>query len=83
MALVYKARLDRPKDQADLAATLPLLSSRQRAWLADMIAHLHPATPGSPTSDRHRCTRHGSCAPPSQQRQLSARRGGLTARLDT
>jgi hypothetical protein len=42
MALVYKARLDRPKDQADLAATLPLLSSRQRAWLADLIAHLHP-----------------------------------------
>jgi hypothetical protein len=42
MALVYKARLDRPKDQADLAATLPLLSSRQRAWLADLIAYLHP-----------------------------------------
>ena len=42
MALAYKARLDRPKDQADLAATLPLLSDGQRSWLAGMVAHLHP-----------------------------------------
>jgi hypothetical protein len=42
MALIYKAHLDRPKDRADLAATLPLLSSRQRTWLVDMIAHLYP-----------------------------------------
>lgn len=43
MALAYKARLNRPKDEQDLAATLPLLSAARRTWLADMIDHLHPA----------------------------------------
>jgi hypothetical protein len=42
MALAYKARQLRPKDQRDLAVTLPLLSSGRRAWLRDMVAHLHP-----------------------------------------
>jgi hypothetical protein len=42
MALAYKARLDRPKDRQDLAATLPLLSKAKRTWLADMIHRLHP-----------------------------------------
>jgi hypothetical protein len=42
MALAYKARLARPKDDQDLAAALPLLSRTQRIWLADMIDHLHP-----------------------------------------
>ncbi|MEV6287687.1 hypothetical protein [Kribbella sp. NPDC051770] len=42
MALAYKARLNRPKDEQDLAAALPLLTSTQRTWLAGMINHLHP-----------------------------------------
>ncbi|TCO44427.1 hypothetical protein EV646_110141 [Kribbella antiqua] len=45
MALAYKARLNRPKDQHDLAAALPLLTGAQRTWLADMIDHLHPDHP--------------------------------------
>jgi hypothetical protein len=45
MALAYKARLNRPKDQEDLAVTLPLLSATRRGWLADMIDHLHPSHP--------------------------------------
>ncbi len=45
MALAYKARLNRPKDEADLAATLPLLDGGRRAWLAEMVAHLHPGHP--------------------------------------
>jgi hypothetical protein len=42
MALAYKAKLARPKDEQDLAAALPLLTPAQRTWLADMIDHLHP-----------------------------------------
>jgi hypothetical protein len=42
LALAYKAKSDRPKDRADLAAALPLLGAARRTWLADMIHHLHP-----------------------------------------
>ncbi|WP_432878562.1 hypothetical protein ACQPYH_31200 [Kribbella sp. CA-245084] len=42
MALAYKAKLVRPKDEQDLAAAVPLLTPAQRTWLADMIDHLHP-----------------------------------------
>ncbi|TDD50208.1 hypothetical protein E1263_31205 [Kribbella antibiotica] len=45
MALAYKAKLARPKDELDFAAALPLLSAEQRVWLADMIDHLHPGHP--------------------------------------
>ncbi|ONI77666.1 hypothetical protein BWI15_03965 [Kribbella sp. ALI-6-A] len=48
MALAYKARLNRPKDQEDLAVTLPLLSATRRNWLTDMIDHLHPSHPWLP-----------------------------------
>ncbi|WP_329001594.1 hypothetical protein OHA18_01360 [Kribbella sp. NBC_00709] len=48
VALAYKAKSARPKDEQDLAAALPLLSPARRTWLADMIDHLHPdhAWPG-------------------------------------
>jgi hypothetical protein len=45
MTLAYKAKHARPKDERDLAITLPLLSPKQRTWLADMIDHLHPDHP--------------------------------------
>jgi hypothetical protein len=45
MALAYKAKQARSKDEHDLAAALPLLSVDRRTWLADMIDHLHPGHP--------------------------------------
>ncbi len=45
MALAYKAKLSRPKDDEDLSAALPLLDDRRRTWLREMIAHLHPGHP--------------------------------------
>jgi hypothetical protein len=45
MAIAYKAKLRRPKDDADLAATLPLLSGSQRAWLAATVDRLEPDHP--------------------------------------
>ena len=45
MALAYKAKLHRPKDDADLAAALPLLDDRRRTWFYDTVARLHPDHP--------------------------------------
>ncbi|GAA3510724.1 nucleotidyltransferase domain-containing protein [Actinocatenispora rupis] len=42
VVLLMKAKHRRPKDEADLAATLPLLSAAARAWLADALALIHP-----------------------------------------
>ena len=42
IALLYKAKSARPKDDADLAAALPLLGAVQREWLAQSIALVHP-----------------------------------------
>ena len=42
IALAYKAKLARPKDEDDLAAALPRLDDRQRRWLRDTVARLHP-----------------------------------------
>lgn len=40
--LAHKARHDKPKDQADLEWTLPLLDARSRTMLSDLIARAHP-----------------------------------------
>jgi len=45
MALAYKAKQARPKDEHDLAAALPMLTVDRRTWLAAMIDHLHPGHP--------------------------------------
>ena len=45
IALAYKARQARPKDEHDLAAALPGLTPARRTWLADTIEHLHPNHP--------------------------------------
>jgi hypothetical protein len=42
IALLYKAKSARPKDDADFAAALPLLGAEQREWLARSIALVHP-----------------------------------------
>jgi hypothetical protein len=42
IALLYKAKSARPKDNADFAAALPLLGGEQREWLAQSIALVHP-----------------------------------------
>ncbi|MBA2456414.1 MAG: hypothetical protein H0V48_07755 [Nocardioidaceae bacterium] len=42
MVLAYKAKLTRPKDDADLAAALPRLETAAREWLRDTVRRLHP-----------------------------------------
>ena len=42
IVLQHKARLDRPKDRADLEACWPLLGPAERAWLRDAVRRLHP-----------------------------------------
>lgn len=42
ITLLLKAWLDRPKDRADLAATVPLLAPDRLAWLNAMLERTHP-----------------------------------------
>ena len=42
IVLWFKAKHERPKDQADFEGTLPLLGPSRRAWLADALAREHP-----------------------------------------
>ena len=42
IVLHFKARLGRPKDDRDLARTLPLLDAGQRAWLRDAVRRTEP-----------------------------------------
>lgn len=42
MALAFKAKLVRPKDEADFAAALPLLDVAARHWLGDFLERIHP-----------------------------------------
>ncbi|GAA3870344.1 hypothetical protein GCM10022243_39660 [Saccharothrix violaceirubra] len=46
--LFYKAKGLRPKDDADFAAALPVLTADQRAWLADALARTHGEHPWLP-----------------------------------
>lgn len=45
IVLTYKARLRRPKDDPDFAATLPTLDADRRAWLREAIATVAPGHP--------------------------------------
>ena len=45
IALLYKARLHRPKDDRDLAVTWPLLDEARRAWLVDALRVVEPGHP--------------------------------------
>ena len=41
-ALLYKAKGQRPKDEADFAIAAPLLSAAERAWLIEALGLAHP-----------------------------------------
>jgi hypothetical protein len=44
--LFYKAKNPRPRDEADLAAALPVLTQAQRQWLSDTLSLVYgPAHP--------------------------------------
>jgi hypothetical protein len=42
IALAFKAKLTRPKDERDFAEALPLLSDAARLWLDDYLARMEP-----------------------------------------
>ena len=42
LALLFKAKATRPKDQADFDDVLPLLAPAQRSWLAGALRRIHP-----------------------------------------
>ena len=42
IVLLFKAKHDRPKDNADFAGALPLLDSSQRRWLSSTLERVHP-----------------------------------------
>ena len=45
LVLAHKVRSGRPKDDADLAAALPLLGDTERAWLAGFVRRHAPEHP--------------------------------------
>jgi hypothetical protein len=45
IALLFKAKHTRAKDQHDFDGALPLLDADQRAWLDDALAMVHPGHP--------------------------------------
>jgi hypothetical protein len=45
IALLFKAKHTREKDQEDFEGVLPLLAPAARAWLADALAIVHPGHP--------------------------------------
>lgn len=42
IVLLFKARLQRPKDETDLDGTLPLLDTAARTWLRSALEQVHP-----------------------------------------
>lgn len=45
VVLLFKAPLQRPRNEADLTAVLPDLSAGRRIWLAEAVERSHPANP--------------------------------------
>jgi hypothetical protein len=45
IALLFKAKAVRAKDEEDFASVLPLLESSRRRWLADALRLVHPGHP--------------------------------------
>lgn len=45
--LLFKAKLRRPKDEADLRSLVPRLDERARQWLREALAVAHPGHPWS------------------------------------
>ena len=42
IVLLFKAKHDRPKDNADFTGVLPHLTPARRAWLAEALTQVHP-----------------------------------------
>ncbi|MBF9073687.1 nucleotidyltransferase domain-containing protein [Streptacidiphilus fuscans] len=42
LVLLFKAKHARPKDCVDFESTVPFLTERQQAWLAELLAHTYP-----------------------------------------
>jgi hypothetical protein len=42
IVLLFKAKAARPKDEVDLAGTLPLLAPEDRSWLTTTLGRVHP-----------------------------------------
>src|SRR6266545_4536790 len=42
ICLLFKAKGNRPKDQADFAGAVPLLDTSRRTWLREVLLHLYP-----------------------------------------
>ena len=42
VVLLFKAKRERPKDEADFAAVLPHLDAARRRWLAEALELVHP-----------------------------------------
>lgn len=45
IVLPFKAKHERPKDQADFAGVLPLLDPTRRTWLTAALGRVHPGHP--------------------------------------
>jgi hypothetical protein len=45
VVLLYKAKAPRETDELDFRQLLPALPDRQRRWLRDALAHVHPSHP--------------------------------------
>lgn len=45
LALLFKATHPQPKDQADFAASVPLLTAEARSWLRRTLRDVHPGHP--------------------------------------
>jgi hypothetical protein len=45
IALLFKAKHTRPKDEADFEGALPLLTPASRAWLSAALTRVHPGHP--------------------------------------
>ncbi len=54
VTLMMKARLDRPKDRADVEVALPMLDSHTSGWLWETVERAHP---GHPWLARYRAVR--------------------------
>ncbi len=42
VALLFKAKHARPKDDGDFSTALPLLEAKRRRWLAEALERVHP-----------------------------------------
>ena len=54
VALLFKAKQHRVKDEVDLENAWPLMTTEQRRWLRDAVLRLHPNHPWQRRLDPNR-----------------------------